>query len=102
AYLTVFGSIIAYSAYTYALAHIRMTTLSLHAYVNPIVAVILGWLVLHERLTWVSVAAMAIILAGMAMVQFGGRRAIKPVSAGAQRPSKSRFIRASSSTADAA
>jgi len=68
-YLTVFGSIIGYSAYTYALSKIRVTTMSLYSYVNPIVAVILGWLILNERLTWVSIAAMAIILSGMALVQ---------------------------------
>jgi drug/metabolite transporter (DMT)-like permease len=80
AHLTVFGSIIAYSAYTYALAHIRLTTMPLYAYVNPIVAVILGWLVLGERLTGISIAAMAVILSGMALVQIGGRRAAKPVA----------------------
>src|SRR5207245_5248835 len=69
AYLTVFGSIIAYSAYTYALSKIRVTTMSLYSYVNPIVAVILGWLILSERLTWISIAGMAIILSGMALVQ---------------------------------
>src|SRR5262245_27183080 len=74
AYLTVFGSIIAYSAYTYALAHIPMTTMPLYAYVNPIVAVILGWLILGEQLTWISIVAMVIILSGMAIVQLGGRR----------------------------
>ena len=69
AYLTVFGSIIAYSAYTYALAHIRTTQMSIYAYINPAVAVFLGWLILDETLTWVSIAAMAIILSGVALVQ---------------------------------
>jgi len=73
-YLTVFGSLIGYSAYTYALSKIRVSTMSLYAYVNPVVAVLLGWLVLHERLTAVSVAAMAIILAGVAIVQTSPRR----------------------------
>ncbi|HEX8151505.1 MAG TPA: EamA family transporter, partial [Thermoanaerobaculia bacterium] len=40
-----------------------------YAYVNPVVAVILGWLILGEQLTWVSIAAMAVILAGVALVQ---------------------------------
>ncbi len=71
-YLTVFGSIIAYSAYTYALTKLRVTTISLYSYVNPIVAVILGWLILDERLTWVSITAMAVILSGMALVQTAG------------------------------
>jgi drug/metabolite transporter (DMT)-like permease len=69
AYLTVFGSIIAYSAYTYAYSKIRVSTMSLYAYINPIVAVLLGWWLLHERLTPASIAAMAIILAGVAIVQ---------------------------------
>jgi drug/metabolite transporter (DMT)-like permease len=74
AYLTVFGSILAYSSYVYALAHIRTTNLSLYAYVNPVVAVVLGWLILHESLTWVSITAMCVILAGVALVQTAGRR----------------------------
>lgn len=70
-YLMIFGSVIAFTAYVYAMRSIRMTTLSLYSYVNPVVAVILGWLVLNERLTWVSVTAMVIILAGVALVQSG-------------------------------
>ena len=69
AYLTIFGSIIAYSAYVYALAHMRTSQSSLYAYVNPVVAVILGWLILNEQLTWVSILAMCVILIGVALVQ---------------------------------
>jgi drug/metabolite transporter (DMT)-like permease len=74
AYLTIFGSIIAYSAYVYALAHMRTSQSSLYAYVNPVVAVILGWLILHEELTWLSIVAMCVILAGVALVQTAGMR----------------------------
>ncbi|HEY6210927.1 MAG TPA: EamA family transporter [Vicinamibacterales bacterium] len=74
AYLTLFGTIIGYSAYTYALSKIRVSTMSLYAYINPIVAVLLGWLILHEHLTTVSIAAMATILAGVAIVQTSPRR----------------------------
>jgi drug/metabolite transporter (DMT)-like permease len=70
-YLMVFGSVIAFTAYIVAMRALRVTTLSLYSYVNPVVAVILGWLVLHERLTWVSITAMAVILAGVALVQGG-------------------------------
>lgn len=73
-YLTIVGSVIAYSAYVYAMAHIRTTKLSLYAYINPVVAVILGWLILREELTWVSVVAMIVILAGVALVQTSGLR----------------------------
>ena len=70
-YLMIFGSVIAFTAYVFALRSLRVTTLSLYSYVNPVVAVILGWIVLNERLTWVSISAMAIILAGVALVQTG-------------------------------
>jgi len=72
AYLTVFGSIIAYSAYVFALANLRTTVTSLYAYVNPVVAVFLGWLILSERLTGKAIMAMIVILAGVALVQTAG------------------------------
>ncbi len=68
-YLTLFGSVLTYTAYVYALKSLRTTTMSLYAYINPVVAVILGWLILRERLTWVSVVAMLVILGGVALVQ---------------------------------
>jgi drug/metabolite transporter (DMT)-like permease len=71
AYLSLFGSVLAYTSYVYAARHLRSTNMSLYAYVNPVVAVILGWLVLHEQLTWVSITAMIVILGGVAMVQSG-------------------------------
>ncbi|HEY8134070.1 MAG TPA: EamA family transporter [Thermoanaerobaculia bacterium] len=74
AYLTTFGSLLAYTSYVYALKKLRVTTMSLYAYINPLVAVLLGWLILDERLTWVSIAAMCIILAGVALVQSPRRR----------------------------
>lgn len=80
-YLTIFGSVIAYSAYVFALAHMSTTHTSLYAYVNPVVAVFLGWLILSEPLTWVSIVAMIVILAGVALVQTAGWRkaAVTPV-----------------------
>jgi drug/metabolite transporter (DMT)-like permease len=77
AYLSLFGSVLAYTSYVYAVRHLRTTNMALYAYVNPIVAVILGWLVLREQLTWVSMIAMAIILGGVAMVQSGRATAQK-------------------------
>lgn len=85
AYLTVFGSILAYSAYTYALSKIRVSTMSLYAYINPIVAVLLGWWILHERLTPAAIAAMVIILAGVAIVQTSPRRMAVVVKVDEQR-----------------
>ncbi len=79
AYLTLFGSVLAYTSYVYALKKMRVTSMSLYAYINPVVAVMLGWLILNERLTWVSVIAMGIILGGVALVQTGGRRSHRTV-----------------------
>ena len=80
AYLTIFGSIIAYSAYIYAAAHLPTTKLSLYAYINPVVAVVLGWWILDEELTWISITAMVIILGGVALVQMSRGRAPKVVA----------------------
>jgi len=68
-YLTFFGSVLTYTAYVYALKALRTTTMSLYAYINPVVAVILGFLVLREQLTWLSILAMTVILGGVALVQ---------------------------------
>jgi len=81
AYLTIFGSVITYSAYVYALAHIRTTITPLYAYVNPVVAMILGWLIHNEPLTWMSWLAMGIILSGVALVQSTAWRRLKPAPA---------------------
>jgi drug/metabolite transporter (DMT)-like permease len=85
AYLSLFGSVLAYTSYVYAARHLRSTNMSLYAYVNPVVAVILGWFVLHEQLTWVSITAMAVILGGVAMVQ-SGRGATRKVTISREAP----------------
>ena len=49
-YLVVCGSWIGYTAYIWLLQHVPTSKVSTYAYVNPVVAVFLGWLVLHERI----------------------------------------------------
>ena len=68
AYLIMFGSIVAYSAFVYVINHARPALATSYAYVNPVVAVGLGALFADERVTWPLVAAMVVILAGVAMV----------------------------------
>ncbi|MBT1705520.1 DMT family transporter [Chryseosolibacter indicus] len=70
-YLIVFGSIIAYASYSYALRKLPMTIVSLYAYVNPLVAVILGWLVLNEKLNMQIVIAFVLTVAGIYIVNKG-------------------------------
>lgn len=70
-YLTVFGSVIAYSCYSYALRKLPMTIVSLYAYINPIVAVVLGWLVLNEKLNTTIGIAILMTVAGIYIVNRG-------------------------------
>lgn len=70
-YLILFGSLIAYASYAYALRKLPMTIVSLYAYINPLVAVILGWLVLDETLNVRIWLAMTITIAGIYIVNKG-------------------------------
>lgn len=71
-YLVVFGSLIGYSAYVYALKYLPMSTVSLYAYINPIIAVVLGTLLMGEPFGWRVVTAAAVVFAGVAIVRFKG------------------------------
>ena len=51
AYLVVFGSLVGFTAFAYCLNELPATTVGTYAYVNPVVAVFLGWLILGEALT---------------------------------------------------
>lgn len=68
-YLVVFGSIIAYSAYMYAIQKLPISLVSTYSYVNPLVALVLGWLVLSERLGWREGISASVILLGVALVK---------------------------------
>jgi drug/metabolite transporter (DMT)-like permease len=68
-YLTFVGAIAGFSAYAYALKHLPVATVSLYAYVNPIIAVVLGTLVLHEPFGARTAVAAAIVLTGMMLVR---------------------------------
>jgi len=67
-YLVVCGSWIGYTAYIWLLQHVPTSKVSTYAYVNPVVAVILGWLVLHEPIDRYILMGSAIIVASVIMV----------------------------------
>lgn len=75
AYLTVLGSIVAFSAYGYLVRVSSPALVSTTAYVNPVVAVVLGWLILDERLAPRTLAGAGVTIAAVAVMTFGGRRA---------------------------
>ncbi len=67
-YLIIFGSLIAFSAYGYLLRHVRPALATSYAYVNPMVAVVLGIGLAGEKITLVGVLAMLVILTGVGLV----------------------------------
>ncbi|PEN11467.1 hypothetical protein CRI94_15660 [Longibacter salinarum] len=72
-YSVLIGSCIAYSAYLYALRHLSVAFVSTYVFVNPVIALWLGWLLLDETMTMQTVAASAVILAGLALTRFRSR-----------------------------
>ncbi len=73
-YLGVFGSLVGFTSYVYLLGRVRPALATSYAYVNPIIAVLLGIWILDERITMIGVSAMAIITAGVALVLVGQRK----------------------------
>ncbi len=69
AYLIVFGSILAYSCYIYVLRKWPSARAATYAYINPLVAVSLGFMVLGEPITYYTIISMVVILGGVIMVQ---------------------------------
>ena len=67
-YLVVFGSIVAFSAYTWLLNHTSTSLVSTYAYVNPLVAVLLGWWLLSESISAQTLVAAGIIVAAVALI----------------------------------
>ena len=67
-YLVVFGSWVGYTAYIWLLNHVPTSKVSTYAYVNPVVAVFLGWLILHERVDAYILAGSAVVVASVALV----------------------------------
>ena len=76
AYLVVFGSIIAFSAYLYVLKHVRPALATSYAYVNPPVAVLFGLLMVGEHVGPYDLAGMAIILLGVGVITLARQRGI--------------------------
>lgn len=67
-FLILVGSIAAFTAYNWLLQHVAISTVSTYAFVNPVIAVLLGWLILSEEITAFVVAGTAVIVAAVAFV----------------------------------
>jgi len=77
-YLAVFGSVVGLTAYVYLLKHVPVTKVSTYAFVNPVVAVLLGLALFGERLTTVELAGMFLILIAVATVILSRTRVALP------------------------
>lgn len=77
AYLVVFGSIFGYASYIYAISHLPLSLVSTYAYINPVIALLLGWYILNEQLTIFVLAATILILVGVGLVKRGSTIAAK-------------------------
>jgi drug/metabolite transporter (DMT)-like permease len=87
-YMSTLGAVGGFVAYAYALRHLPVSFVSLYAYINPVIAVALGVLVLHEPFTWRMAIAAALVFAGVAVVRWEqrpGTRVAAPAAAPAQR-----------------
>jgi drug/metabolite transporter (DMT)-like permease len=71
-YLTFLSSGLAYTAYGWLTMHTTPTIISTYSYVNPAIAALLGWLVLHEHLSGLQLAGMAIIIIGVCILTVPG------------------------------
>jgi drug/metabolite transporter (DMT)-like permease len=92
AYLVIVGSVIAFNAFRYLLERVALARVSTYAYVNPVVAMFLGWLVADEPITSRTLVGAAVIVGAVAMVIAGGtakrddRQAPAPLAQLAEEP----------------
>src|SRR5205807_6146523 len=70
-HLLIVGSLIGFVAYNWLLSHVSAAMAGTYAYVNPVVAILAGWLINNEQITPWIVGGMAVILAGVALVRGG-------------------------------
>jgi drug/metabolite transporter (DMT)-like permease len=74
AYLIVMGSIFGYGSYIYAIEHLPLSLVSTYAYVNPIIALVLGWILLNEQLNIFILLASVVIITGVVLVKIGSNK----------------------------
>ena len=76
-YLIIFGSIVGYASYIYSVTNLPLSLVSTYAYINPIIAILLGWYILDEPLTVTVFIASGLIFIGVAFVKRGNTLALR-------------------------
>lgn len=79
-YLAVFGSVTAYFAFNYALKHLQPSKVGILSYVNTIIAVFLGWLILDEQISAKFILAAAMIISGVFLMNYKNRQPVSKKS----------------------
>ncbi len=82
-YLVVFGAIVGYSAYIWLLKYEQPARVSTYTYVNPVIAALLGWLLLGEQMSPLMFVAMIVIVGAVVLIVSGRESGAPPVPAGA-------------------
>jgi drug/metabolite transporter (DMT)-like permease len=83
AYLTAVGSLVAFTAFVWVIRHAPLPLVTTYAFVNPVIAVFLGWLLLHEAVGPVQLVAGGVIVLGVALIIVARSRMPGAVAAGA-------------------
>jgi len=73
-YLAIFGGVVGFSCFMLVMSRLPVTVASIYTYVNPVVALFLGWFVYREHVGWLEMSAMVVIFVGVAMVRRASRR----------------------------
>lgn len=92
-YLVIFGSVVAYTAYTWLLIHASVSRVSTYAYVNPVVAIVLGSVLLRERIDLPMIVGALMILISVGLVIRTESRGAQPTGALEASPAASEEIR---------
>jgi len=79
-YLIVFGSMLGYASYIYSVTTLPLSLVSTYAYINPVIAILLGWYFLNEPLTITVFIAAGLILIGVALVKRGNTISAKEIA----------------------
>ncbi len=79
-YLIFIGSLLSYSAYVFALSRLPAALVSVYAYINPVVAILLGWILLKEKMNALMLPGTVVILYGVYLVnrEFNRQNGGKP------------------------
>jgi len=67
-YLAIFGSLLALTAYSWLIQHVTASRVSTYTFVNPVIAVALGWWIKNERISWETVVAVILIVVGVVLI----------------------------------